>query len=596
MLFSAYFMGDIDEVKARTSILDVIGARVQLKKAGHHFKALCPFHGEKTPSFIVSPERQIWKCFGCGKGGSVIDFVMEYEHVDFVEALETLAEKAGVKLERKQGDTPEGKLKQKIYEANHLASEFYQYLLTKHTLGEKARAYLKNRGISDKSIKTFSLGYSPNSWDGLLKFLRKKGYDETLLDRAGLIVPSNRGGYDRFRGRVMFTLKDHRGNVVGFSGRLLDPEAKEAKYINTNETPVYVKSTVLFGLDVTKDSIQKENEAIVMEGEFDVISSFQAGIGNAVAIKGSALTEGHVNLLKRFTDRILFALDSDVAGDSASRRGIEIADHAGLDMRVIVLPSGKDPDESVRENPGLLKKAIQQAIPIYDFFIASAVKRFGTDTSYGKKKVSEELVPIISTVENSIVQNHYVKTLAKTLDTSEDSIIDAIEKVKKENARGYKGKAKTGTTDATPQDPHTRIDRLEVYLLALLLQGKTHDQFEELVERVQVADITNSAVRSILERLENYLTKERIFLVKDFADSLPAELVPTLDEAFLWDLEGIAGDDELLSREWQQALVEYRRLGIRKKIQMLSKKEQEEGGDAELSRLSSELKDLDKSV
>ena len=597
-------MGDIDEVKARTNILDVIGARVQLKKAGHHFKALCPFHGEKTPSFIVSPERQIWKCFGCGKGGSVIDFVMEYEHVDFVEALETLAEKAGVKLERKQGDTPEGKLKQKIYEANHLASEFYHYLLTKHTLGEKARLYLKNRGISDKSIKTFSLGYSPNSWDGLLKFLRKKGYDENLLDRAGLIVPSSRGGYDRFRGRVMFTLKDHRGNVVGFSGRLLDPDANDPsassglgpKYINTNETPVYVKSTVLFGLDVTKAEIQKENEAIIMEGEFDVISSFQAGIGNAVAIKGSALTEGHVNLLKRFTDRILFALDSDVAGDSASRRGIEIADHAGLDMRVIMLPSGKDPDEAARENPGLLKKAIQQAIPIYDFFITSAVKRYGTDTSYGKKKMSEELVPILSTIENTIVQNHYIKTLAKTLDTSEGSILDALEKVKKEKSRGYVGKVRTNKTDTTSGDPQSRIDRLELYLVALLLQGKPHDQFEELIERISIADITNIAVRSILERLQKYLTQERIFLVKDFADSLPAELVPMLDEAFLWDLEGIAGDEELLSREWQKALVEYRRLGIRKKIQMLSKKEKEEGIDAELSRLSSELKDLDKSV
>ncbi len=589
-------MGDIDEVKSRTNILDVIGARVQLKKAGHHFKALCPFHGEKTPSFIVSPERQIWKCFGCGKGGSVIDFVMEYEHVDFVEALETLAEKAGVKLERKQGDTPEGKLKQKIYEANHLASEFYHYLLTKHKLGEKARFYLKNRGITDKSIQTFSLGYSPNSWDGLLKFLRKKGYDETILDRAGLIVPSGRGGYDRFRGRVMFTLKDHRGNVVGFSGRLLDQNAKDAKYINTNETPVYIKGNILYGLDITKASIQKENEAIIMEGEFDVISSFQAGIGNAVAIKGSALTEGHVTILKRFTDRILFALDSDVAGDSASRRGIEIADHAGLDMRVIVLPSGKDPDETARENPGLLKKAITGAIPIYDFFIASAVKRFGTDTSYGKKKVSEELVPIISAIENSIVQNHYVKSIAKTLDTSEDSITDALEKVKKEKARGYIGKTKAGKTDITTQDPHSRIDRLEMYILALLLQGKTHDQFEELIERVAIADITNIAVRSILERLQNYLTQERIFLVKDFADSLPAELVPTLDEAFLWDLEGIAGDEELLSREWQKAVTEYRRLVIRKKIMMLGKKERNKGIDEELSRLSAELKDLDKSV
>ena len=286
-------------------------------------------HSYTAASFAVA---------NCGKGGSVIDFVMENERVDFVEALTSLAEKAGVKLERRMADTPEAKLKEKIIAANHLASEYYHYLLTKHVIGEKARSYLKNRGVTEKTITSFSLGYSANSWDGLLKYLKKKGFDESLLDQAGLIVSSHRGGYDRFRGRVMFTLKDHRGNVVGFSGRLLDPDAKEAKYINTSETLVYSKSNVLYGLDVTKAAIQKEGEAIVMEGEFDVISSFQAGVGNAVAIKGSALTEGHVNLLRRFADRLILSLDSDVAGDAAARRGIEIADRAGLDLRVASMP------------------------------------------------------------------------------------------------------------------------------------------------------------------------------------------------------------------------------------------------------------------
>ena len=197
-------MTDIDEVKSRLNIIDVIAERVPLKKAGRHFKALCPFHNEKTPSFIVSPERQMFKCFGCGRGGSVIDFVMEYEHVDFIEALEELAQKAGVKLERRLGDTPEEKLKQKIYEVNHMASEFYQYLLTKHALGEKARLYLKNRGVTDKSIKTFALGYSPNSWDGLSKFLHKKGYDAKLLETAGLMIPSPRGAVARFSNLPVF--------------------------------------------------------------------------------------------------------------------------------------------------------------------------------------------------------------------------------------------------------------------------------------------------------------------------------------------------------------------------------------------------------
>lgn len=553
-------MSDIEEVKARTNIVDVIGGRITLKKAGRHFKALCPFHSEKTPSFIVSPERAVWKCFGCGRGGSVIDFVMEYEHVDFVEALEALAEKAGVKLERRFTDTPQAKLKERIYQVNHLASEFYHYLLTKHALGEKARLYLKNRGITDKSIKTFALGYSPNSWDGLLKFLHKKGYDDIILEQAGLVIPSARGGYDRFRGRVMFTLKDHRGNIVGFSGRVLDSDIKEAKYINTSETPVYSKGNVLYGLDVTKKAIGDANEAIITEGELDVISCFQAGITNAVAIKGSSLTEGHVHLLRRFTERIVFALDSDMAGDVASRRGIEIADKEGLDMKVITLPSGKDPDEAARENPGLLKKAINEAVPVYDYFIVSAIHRFDTSTAFGKRKISEEIVPILASIENSIVQGHYIKALASALSVSEETI---SETVKKFVGRQRRDVPKAHTDD---QEPSTIADKLERYILTLLLQGNTTQLFEELVEEVDVTDIANTAVQRILKKLSAYLSDHRIFLLKDFIDSLPKECIPTIDDAFLWDTSDIAQDSERFAKEWTKTLRSLRQSMLRRKI------------------------------
>lgn len=561
-------MNDVDEVKSRTNIIELISAHVTLKKAGRHFKGLCPFHNEKSPSFIVSPERAIWKCFGCGKGGSAIDFVMEQEHVDFVEALETLAEKAGVKLERRMGDTPESKLKEKIYGANHLASEYYHFLLTKHPIGEKARAYLKTRGVTDKTIKTFMLGYSPNSWEGLLKFLKKKGYDEQLLNTAGLIVPSQRGGYDRFRGRIMFTLKDHRGNIVGFSGRLLDPEAKESKYINTSETPVYSKSDVLYGLDVTKAAIQKSGEAIVMEGEFDVISSFQAGIGNCVAIKGSALTEGHVHLLKRFAERLIFALDSDVAGDAAARRGIEIADRAGFDMRVVELPSGKDPDEAARENPSLFKKVLKEAIPIYDYFISSVTKRFDPGEAYGKKKISEELLPVFSKVDNSIVQGHYVKKLAGVLGVSEDAITDGMQKMVRDARVGRKTSRDT-TTDV--KNPRTREENLELYILALVLQGKTLDLYEQLHEEVRMSDFSMASVRQILEQLDAHLREHSVFLIKDFADGIPGELAPVLDEAFLWDLAGALNDENIFLKQWEKALIEFKRVGFRRQISALTK-------------------------
>lgn len=591
-------MGDIDEVKNRTNIVDIIGARVSLKKAGRHWKALCPFHSEKTPSFIVSPERQSWKCFGCGKGGSVIDFVMENERVDFVEALTSLAEKAGVKLERRMADTPEAKLKEKIISANHLASEYYHYLLTKHAIGDKARLYLKNRGVTEKTIKSFSLGYSANSWDGLLKYLKKKGFDESHLDQAGLIIPSNRGGYDRFRGRVMFTLKDHRGNVVGFSGRLLDPEAKEAKYINTSETLVYSKSNVLYGLDVTKAAIQKEGEAIVMEGEFDVISSFQAGVGNAVAIKGSALTEGHVNLLRRFADRLILSLDSDLAGDAAARRGIEIADRAGLDLRVASMPEGQDPDDTARENPVLFKKALKVAEPIYDYFIRSATKRYDTSDAFGKRKISDELIPVIAKIENPIVQGHYVKKLALALDVSEDAIQDGMRKLARTQRVGKNDEVGSGAQET--KKGRGREENLEVYVLAILLQGKTIELYEEFKEKLHLTDLTTRPVRQIIEHLDQHLADHRIFLVKDFADQLPNELASSFDEAFLWDLADLLDDAERLSREWTKALGELKRANIRRRMNELSKvligdtlAGQEQALQDELRALTDTLKSLD---
>lgn len=577
-------MTDIDEVKTRLNIVDVIGKRVSLKKAGRHFKALCPFHNERTPSFIVSPERQMWKCFGCGRGGSVIDFVMEYEHVDFVEALTTLAELAGVKLTRRAPEGPEAILKQKIYEVNHLASEYYHYLLTKHTVGEGARTYLKNRGISDKSIKTFHLGYSPNNWHALTEFLKKKGYDEGLMEKAGLVTR----GHDMFRGRIMFTLKDHRGNVVGFSGRLLDPDAKEAKYINTSETPVYTKGNVLYGLDVTRTEIAHQNEAILMEGEFDVISSFQEGVSNVVAIKGSALTEPHVNLLRRFTDRLVFALDSDIAGDAASRRGIEIADRAGLDIRVVTMPQGKDPDEAVRENLGLFKKAIKEAVPVYDYFLSSAIKRFDITTAYGKKKASEELLPILSKIENTIVQGHYIKKLATVFDVSPAIIEDGIKKAAKDKESSFVKQEQKGNLGLG----QSRREKLELYVLALLLQGKTRELYEDMKEGVVEQDFSLQGARETVHRLGSYLPKHRIFLIGDFADTLPKELIPVLDSAFLWDISGFSDDSERFAKEWESALHALRREVIRANIaELTSRGEPSE----ELKTLTSKLRDLEKS-
>ncbi len=596
-------MNDIEEVKSRLNIVDIIGLRVKLTKAGRNFKGLCPFHNEKTPSFMVSADRQSFHCFGCGKGGSVIDFVMEYERVDFREALETLAEKAGVKLQNKIENTPEMKLKEAILQVNHLAGEFYQYILTTHAIGENARKYIRDRGVSEKVVKTFALGYSPNSWDGLHSFLKKKGYDDKILESAGLILKTQHSTaehpryYDRFRGRLMFTLKDHRGNVVGFAGRLLDPAAKEAKYINTSETPVYSKSNVLYGLDITKQAIQKSNEAIIMEGEFDVISSFQAGISNVVAIKGSALTEGHVHLLRRFTERITFALDSDMAGDAASRRGIEIAERAGLDMKVVILPDGKDPDDVARETPGQLKQAIKDAISIYDYYFTSAFKRYDTQDPYGKKKISDELIPSIAKIDNPIVQGHYVRRLAEQLGVAEDVVVEGIRKFRRGVAHSVGSRAPV-PAPVSSQPDRNRMERLEIYILALLLQGKTIDLLEDLKDTIQPTEFSLPSVKQLLEQLAKFLETHPVFFLKDFADSVPPELVAILDEACLWDLATLTDNEDTYAREWTRSIRELRKLQLKTRIQQLTAALTDENDatyQEDLGKLTRELSLLEKS-
>jgi DNA primase len=297
----------VEQIKAKIDIVTLTSEYLELRKSGRNYKGLCPFHGEKTPSFYVSPERGTWHCFGCHEGGDVITFLQKWENIEFIEALKILADKVGVTL---SGFTPTESFsqKEKIIAINHLASEFYHYLLMTHPVGKNALEYLKSRHIKPETMKTFALGYSPNSWDNLKKFLNKKGYDNEDLVTAGLVIRSERGTYyDRFRGRVMFALRDSRGNTIGFSGRVLPgSDEKSAKYINSPETPVYIKGHTLYGLDISKEAIKKEKYAVVVEGEVDLIASFQSGITNVVAIKGSAFTAEQVVLLKRYTGSVCY--------------------------------------------------------------------------------------------------------------------------------------------------------------------------------------------------------------------------------------------------------------------------------------------------
>ena len=360
-------MDDVDLIKQKIDIGDLIGSYIPVKRAGRNLKALCPFHNEKTPSFVISPERQIWHCFSCGKGGDIFTFIEEYERLDFSESLKLLAEKAGIKLRKNVFKSGIEEKKGKIYEINHLSSQFYNFLLTKHKSGKDALYYVKEkRGLTDALIETYFLGYAPNQGAALVSYLiNKKGYTKDQLLESGVATLRNGRLYDFFQNRLMFPILDSRGNVIAFSGRGLTGNAIP-KYINRKETPVYIKGDTVFGLFQDKDSIKKEGKVLLMEGEFDAITSFKEGITNAVAVKGTALTENQIRLLKRFVQKIIFCFDTDPAGTEAQRRSISLIAKEGINASVVIPPSGKDADEILRENPSLFKKALKEEVNIYD--------------------------------------------------------------------------------------------------------------------------------------------------------------------------------------------------------------------------------------
>src|SRR5258708_941078 len=421
----------VEEVKSKIDIVSVIGEHVQLTKAGSNFRGLCPFHGEKSPSFMVSEELQIYKCFGWGEGGDVVTFLEKYEGMEFPEALKYLADKAGVKLVARAGDNSSEK--EVLYEINNLAAKFYNFLLTSHPIGKVALNYLQEeRYINIDSIKTFNIGFAPLNKNVLSDFLsKKKKINLKEIEKAGLISLKGQGVYERFNGRIIFPISDHRGNVVALAGRHLPPgNPKSGKYINSPETPIYHKSSSFYGLYSTKEFIKKEGFAVVVEGEIDLISSFQVDIKNIVAIKGSAFTEGQARLLARYTKEVVLALDSDFAGVAASIRGIKILEDAGFEIRVAKLGKYKDPDEAAHANPDFYKEKISHAVAVWDFIIDSIVEKYDKESAAGKKSISAELTPILAGIENKSVQEHYINMLAKLLEASVEAVISEVEKIK----------------------------------------------------------------------------------------------------------------------------------------------------------------------
>ncbi len=421
----------IQEIKEKLDIVDVVSSYIKLQKTGVNYRAICPFHSEKKPSFFVSPSRQLYTCFGCGRKGDIFTFVQEIEGVEFGDALRILAQRAGVTLKRQNPKIQTAR--KELYEACELATKFFEKQLATGRLGQKAKAYLLKRGIKEESIEKWRLGFSPDTWDSLLNFLSQKGFSIGQIKRAGLVLESEKGKvYDRFRGRIMFPIFDLNSQVVGFGGRFFgktDQEETMAKYLNIPNTLLYNKSKILYGLNRAKVPIRKEDACVLVEGYTDVIMSHQAGVENVVAVSGTALTPTHLSLLKRYSNNLISCFDMDIAGDSATKRSIDLAQSQGFNVKVAILSEGKDPADVASESPADWKKAISQAKSILDFYFTNAFSKFDQDSPEGKRKISSMLLPVIRRIQNKIEQSYWVKELARKLSVSEESVEQELRKI-----------------------------------------------------------------------------------------------------------------------------------------------------------------------
>lgn len=409
-----------EEVRSRLNIEDVVGEYVQLKRAGRNFKGLSPFTGERTPSFIVSPEKSIWHDFSSNKGGDVFSFIMEVEGLDFREALELLAQRAGVELPDydSAGGQEFARQKRRLLEAHQWAARYYQQSLLQN---QRALEYVfKKRGLSKEIVQSFQIGYAPDSGDALVQFLLKKGFSKQDLSLGGL---TNRFGGDLFRGRMMVPLMDGAGKVIGFTGRILEDEPNAPKYLNTPQSPLYDKSRHVFGLSQAKEAIRRGDHAVIVEGNLDVVSSHQAGFGQVVATAGTALTEAHLKALVRLSPNVRLAFDGDAAGLAATERAIPIAQQVGVDLTIVTLPSDiKDPDELIQKDPSLWQKAIDDAENVIDWLLVQYTKREDMTAPVGKRRFTTAALDVVRMLEDPVEQEHFLQRIAEYTSSSLDTI------------------------------------------------------------------------------------------------------------------------------------------------------------------------------
>lgn len=512
-------MTPVDEIKNRLDVVEVIGGYIKLKKAGKDYKAHCPFHKEKNPSFFVSPSKQIWHCFSCQSGGDIFSFVEKIEGVEFADALRILAQKAGVPLKRE--DPQLRSQRTVLYEICNEAGEFFQKELMKN---KPVLDYLVKRGLKSETIKNFKVGFAPESWDSLLKHLTELGYKTEDIEKAGFVIKKeeiqNSRYYDRFRKRIMFPIFDLSGQVAGFSGRIFGSEdEKTAKYVNTPDTLIYNKSRIVYGLDKAKTEIRKKNECIIVEGQFDLIMAHQSGTQNAIATSGSALTFDHLQILKRYAENLVFSFDADTGGEGATKRAIAPAQQLEFNVKVATWsPSedGKDPAEIIKSDPQKWEKILESAKPIMEFYFDNAFSKYSEMTVENKREIAKELLYPIKNLSNVIEQAHWLQLLASKLKIEEKKLVEALQKIKARES----GELETETNPEIRQI--SRIKSLEEHLLGLTLKYPQH--LDYIKAELDPAILSVSEIKNIflkikslkenfsLEKFQEELSKDEVYL------------------------------------------------------------------------------------
>lgn len=557
----------LERIREAADILEVVSEHVQLKQRGRNYFGLCPFHTEKTPSFSVNPDLQIYRCFGCGAGGNVFRFVQEIDRVSFVEAVSFLAQRTGIALpaDQKRGDDDQSDY---LYRANELASKYFGHML-RQPQGQKALEYLYSRGLDDATFERFGLGYAPPGWTSFMEVAGRRGFDPPVLERAGLALASRRGSghYDRFRDRVTFQIANLSGRAIGFGARALQPD-DEPKYLNSPETEIYHKSAVLYGMSETRQAIRQRDCAIVVEGYMDLLSLVQRGVEAVVATSGTALTEQHTRLLGRYAQRVVLVFDGDTAGSMAAGRGIETLLGTNLDIRVVSLPPEHDPDSYVRQNgPDEFERLVEHAGSGLDFYLDQLARRMDLGSVGGKAQAAGLLMPLFERCRESVRRDLMLRQAAQRLDVDEIALREDLQRAMERPRRPGRTVAAAPVDERLPDPP-----RPEREFLGLLLQ---HPGFiAASASQLDLEALSDPRVIELLRLLferyagdagDGYRTLDIAMLMSDLESPALVQLVS------ICAMEGF--DETQVERQWADYIYSFRRDNLTRQIEAVRRQQ-----------------------